>query len=552
MNKKPAFFNKNSLWFIAFFFGVVLGALWLLMPEKKCPTIVSFKDIHGLSDLTRAFFSKQEYVGEVAKTGFGETVLTKKSFDGAVNAFAMRLSGDVAFHNPEHWLGTPVEVSKKIVFNKKFDEKLNLKVPTTRYVQKLKIDHDATVCFMGDYHGSIHSLMRNLWRLVALGHLNEDLTIKNKKFYMVFLGDYVDHGRWGAEVLTTIIKLKLQNWNNVHVVAGNHETGNVAIKHSFGIEVLKKFGDKNNKHLGCESFENVYAKVFMNLPAALFIECENNFIQCCHGGIERSYNPLSFLKDPEKLFQNVGTEEECLGLFWSEFCAGTDDGGEFKDGFKYNTSIKKGISANQKCTFDYLQRNSLNNEVGLRFIMRAHMDMEFGLKMFLKKTNKDGLCLSAKELLKTQPQSHAGYMPGKHGALTIYQYQDDCLYHWTEAAQRCGISDNKFPLSMFAYYPVFTFTTAVEPREFPFDCFGLMHTAQKWDDWMMTVYELFLDKQGSKYRRDKFVHIGPASSRSQTNLVEPMGKQGQDPIEVIWQNVFEPNKLEAGMKMLAQ
>ena len=48
-------------------------------------------------------------------------------------------------------------------------------------------------------------------------------TISNKVTYMVFLGDYVDRGFYGTEVLYTIMMLKIANPEKVILLRGNHE-----------------------------------------------------------------------------------------------------------------------------------------------------------------------------------------------------------------------------------------------------------------------------------------------------------------------------------------
>ena len=67
---------------------------------------------------------------------------------------------------------------------------------------------------MGDLHGSIHSLLRNLQRLREAGYFNDDWTITERKvgcFRLCFLGDLVDRGPFGAEVWLTIMQLVCSN-----------------------------------------------------------------------------------------------------------------------------------------------------------------------------------------------------------------------------------------------------------------------------------------------------------------------------------------------------
>jgi len=56
---------------------------------------------------------------------------------------------------------------------------------------------------------------------------NDGFKIKDKNAYLIFLGDYTDRGLAGIEVIITILRLMLENPNNVFLVRGNHENKNL-------------------------------------------------------------------------------------------------------------------------------------------------------------------------------------------------------------------------------------------------------------------------------------------------------------------------------------
>ncbi len=459
-------------------------------PITSTPTITqshelkNFAAIKTLSHLHSAFFKQPEFVGDFRSRNKNKPspqqkcVSAKTLQDAAERFYSMYANENLPFFDQESWLGKAINPDEN-----SYD--------TIRYVQKIKVDPTSTVCIMGDFHGSMHSLMRNLLRLKALGFLNEDLSIKNKNFYMVFLGDYVDRGSWSAEVLVTLMKLKLQNWHQVTLIAGNHEFKNIAQRFGFQEELICKFGNIK----GNELFEIIDQNFFRTLPVAAFIKCNGTFIQCCHGGITTQYNPKNFLEQPDKLFENVGPKEHCKGLFWSDFCAGNHGTcqANFHRGF---TDSREAIIADQKYTQKYLKNNNL------KAIIRAHQDSSFGLKLFY----------NAEKIVKdTEP------------------------FHWTDVLKSLGVFNNKFSLSLLDYYPVFTFSSAVEAREFPYDCFGLINTESSWDKWMMEVYEIFLGKNGNEIdRHGKYVHISSNPATSQTELVTPSRQPKKDPINVSW------------------
>lgn len=93
------------------------------------------------------------------------------------------------------------------------------------YIEKLELPTDAIIAIHGDLHGDIHAVNRFIQTFLERGYLDEEnpFKIKDKNFYMLFLGDYVDRGWYGPEVLYTILRLKNANPNQVFMVRGNHE-----------------------------------------------------------------------------------------------------------------------------------------------------------------------------------------------------------------------------------------------------------------------------------------------------------------------------------------
>lgn len=451
----------------------------------------NFSSIKGLHDLTSAFFSQPEFTGNFTETGKNKPSPQQRGLNaetlqtGIENFYQKFTNNNASFFNKTAWIGNNIDPKNSGQY-------------TYRYVQKMTVDTNATICAMGDFHGSVHSLMRNMLRLQALGYLDENLTIKKKNFYMVFLGDYVDRGRWSAEILITLIKLKLQNWDQVMLLAGNHETKEIAESYGLLEELILKYGHDAGTYL----FNEIDLKFFRTLPVALFITCNGNAIQCCHGGIAKQYQPKKLLENSKKFFENVGTENQCLGLFWSDFCAG-NHGEECPNRARGFTKKDGVLMADQKYTKRYLKDNNL------KAIVRAHQDREFGLKLFYDA-----------EQDPTQPGP----------------------FHWADVLTALGISDNKFQLNLLDYYPVFTFSSAVEGQDFPYDCFGLINTERAWNKWMLEVYEIFLGRNHQNIDRDgKYICIHNDETSGQTELINPSGIPGKDPINITWKTHDQPS-----------
>jgi hypothetical protein len=159
----------------------------------------------------------------------------------------------------------------------------------TPYVQKLVVPENAEIAFWGDLHGSVHSLVRSLTRLKNDGIIDDDFKIIKPNFYMIFLGDYVDRGFYGIEVIYTLLKLKTVNPDHVFMVRGNHEDLDLNAHYGFALEWRTKFGDQDMKEL--ETFYN-------QLPVALFVGNGTqiiNYVLCCHGCIEPGFDPQTLL-----------------------------------------------------------------------------------------------------------------------------------------------------------------------------------------------------------------------------------------------------------------
>jgi len=162
------------------------------------------------------------------------------------------------------------------------------------YAQKLVVPADAVVAIHGDLHGDVHSVNRFIATCAKRGFLDEQnpFKIKNKNFYMLFLGDYVDRGWYGAEVLYTIVRLKNENPDQVFMVRGNHEDVALNNQCKFGVELEKKF-------FGAATFKKIN-QLYNTLPVVLYLgagkEGKYNIIQCCHGGIEIGFDPKRLLE----------------------------------------------------------------------------------------------------------------------------------------------------------------------------------------------------------------------------------------------------------------
>lgn len=201
--------------------------------------------------------------------------------------------------------------------------------PDTFFVQKIILPAKSQIALRGDLHGDIHSLLLYIQELVELGFLSktDPFKIAKKDFYMLFLGDYVDRGFYGLEVIYTIMRLKIENPEQVFLIRGNHEDLNINNKYGFAEEIRTKFSQDSDKAM--DQIQQFYS----SLPVALYAGSpENqscNYVQCCHGGMEPQYNPqylLSAQFPHDTGYQLFNPPSYCsTGFMWNDFVVNPEE-----------------------------------------------------------------------------------------------------------------------------------------------------------------------------------------------------------------------------------
>lgn len=89
----------------------------------------------------------------------------------------------------------------------------------------------------------------------------------------LFLGDYVDRGIYGLEVMVLLMCIKLNYPTNVALLRGNHESRNMTENFTFREEAISRYDLE---------IYNLFMELFDNMPIACVVDGKYFAI---HGGI---------------------------------------------------------------------------------------------------------------------------------------------------------------------------------------------------------------------------------------------------------------------------
>jgi len=196
------------------------------------------------------------------------------------------------------------------------------------YIKILRPKKEDEYVVIGDLHGSFATFIRILLRLRKMNFFDANCKFSENK-HLIFLGDLVDRGIYGFEIIMLIFMLKKLNKNNIHINNGNHEEKDINTRYGLKNEINKLFGEVS---ADLNSLWNKLNNIFLYNHSALLIQNPNEkdkYTYLAHGGYpiktDGSGLHTTFtaenIKLNDKIFikNNEITSNMCNNIRWSDF-----------------------------------------------------------------------------------------------------------------------------------------------------------------------------------------------------------------------------------------
>ncbi|KAJ4445182.1 hypothetical protein ANN_06983 [Periplaneta americana] len=221
----------------------------------------------------------------------------------------------------------------------------------------------------GDVHGNYQDLTAFEKVLLHLGASVTPATI-------LYLGDYVDRGQYGVEVVARLFALKAKNPNQFFLLRGNHEIRLVQIQFTFRTECINKFGEV----LGNRVWEAVN-EVFDHMPFAAVIDRK---VFCCHGGIPPPWlcplvNVINSIPCP------LNTPDEQSALAWELMWNDPISDGKIPEPLRMELIANEGFATNtRRGTAHVWNTEALEHFLmvnNLSHVIRAHEMQQTGFQL---------------------------------------------------------------------------------------------------------------------------------------------------------------------------
>lgn len=200
----------------------------------------------------------------------------------------------------------------------------------------------------------------------------------------LFLGDYVDRGPCGFEVMLLCLCYKLKYPSKFFILRGNHECSSIARIYGFYDECKKKYGGKLFK---------TFTEVFNCLPYAAIIQEK---IFCIHGGLSPE---LQSIKQIESIKRPCEIPEYGLvcDFVWADPSNEVMSWAESDRGVSYIFGKKVVEKFIEKYDFDLIVRAHQVVQKGFEFFARRKLVTVFSAPNYMNEFDNSGAVLYVNE-----------------------------------------------------------------------------------------------------------------------------------------------------------
>jgi len=212
------------------------------------------------------------------------------------------------------------------------------------------VEANGPMHIIGDIHGQFGDLCRHFQNI---GYPHEQ-----EEYSYIFLGDYVDRGKFSIETITLLLVYKVMFPKRIHLLRGNHESANINRIYGFYDECKRRFNIKLWKS---------FTDCFNCFPIAGVV---NGIAFCVHGGLSPNLVCLDQIRRMERPM-DIPDHGLAADLLWSDPDEDISGWGENDRGVSFTFG--------GDVVLKFLEENNLS------LICRAHQVVEDGYQFFQRR-----------------------------------------------------------------------------------------------------------------------------------------------------------------------
>ena len=172
------------------------------------------------------------------------------------------------------------------------------------------------------------------------------------------MGDYVDRGEYGPEIVLRLFALKLRYPKNICLLRGNHESRHQTQMFNFRQQCVDLYDSE---------FYDTVMETFDRLPLAALV---NGLYLCMHGGISERIRTVDDINLIDRKQEPPEDEHLMNDLLWADPAKGSEKDIDYAENTTRNMSVFFGKNP----------VNKLLKRKGLRSMIRAHEVKMEGIK----------------------------------------------------------------------------------------------------------------------------------------------------------------------------